>query len=46
VLTTQLYFPGEMRNRTDGLFRRDLLLAMSDEAGVRTGRFHFVLDAD
>jgi len=45
VLTTQLYFPGEPRNRTDGLFRRDLLLAMADGSSGRFGRFHFVLDS-
>ena len=44
LLTTQLYFPGEPRNRTDGLFRRDLLLATSTSGDARLGRFHFVLE--
>ena len=44
VLTTQLYFPGEPRNRTDGLFRRDLLLAIREGTTPRDGRFHFVLE--
>jgi protocatechuate 3,4-dioxygenase beta subunit len=38
-LTTQLYFPGESGNRRDGLYRRDLELAMSGGQG----RFDFVL---
>ena len=45
VLTTQLYFPGEPRNRQDSLFRSDLLMAVRDEAGRKQGRFHFLLDA-
>lgn len=45
ILTTQLYFPGEPRNREDGLFRSDLLMAVNAAAaGARQGRFHFVLD--
>ena len=44
VLTTQLYFPGEPRNRTDGLFRRELLMAVSAGATSKEGRFHFVLE--
>jgi len=43
LLTTQLYFPGEPRNRSDGLFRRDLLLAMGGSGDAQVGRFHFVL---
>jgi protocatechuate 3,4-dioxygenase beta subunit len=43
VLTTQLYFPDEPRNLEDFLFRRELLLAMSDAGGLRAGRFDFVL---
>ena len=44
VLTTQLYFPGEPRNRRDGLFRSDLLMALRDGADARRARFDFVLD--
>jgi protocatechuate 3,4-dioxygenase beta subunit len=43
-LTTQLYFPGEPKNRSDGLFRRELLLRMTKNAGLLAGRFDFVLD--
>ncbi len=45
VLTTQLYFPDEPRNREDGLFRSDLLMAVRDESGRKQGRFHFLLNA-
>src|ERR1700726_2378894 len=44
LLTTQLYFPGEPKNRSDGLFRRELLLRMTKNAGLLAGRFDFVLD--
>ncbi len=43
VLTTQLYFPGEPLNRTDGLFRRELLMRTARNAGVLAGRFDFVV---
>jgi protocatechuate 3,4-dioxygenase beta subunit len=45
VLTTQLYFPGEKRNRSDGLFRGDLLMSLDADASPRQGRFHFLIDA-
>ena len=32
ALTTQLYFPGEVRNRTDMLFSPDLLVSVSETA--------------
>lgn len=41
LLTTQLYFPDEARNARDGLFRPDLVMAMSD--GGAAGAFDFVL---
>jgi protocatechuate 3,4-dioxygenase beta subunit len=44
ILTTQLYFPGESRNGSDGLFHSSLLLQMTDITGGRQGRFNFVLD--
>ena len=44
VLTTQLYFPGEPGNRTDGLFRRELLMRTAKTQGDVAGRFDFVLD--
>ena len=43
VLTTQLYFPGEARNRSDGLFRKELLMRTAKNEGWLAGRFDFVL---
>jgi len=45
VLTTQLYFPGEPKNRSDGLFRAELLMSLDASSTPRQGRFHFLLDA-
>jgi protocatechuate 3,4-dioxygenase beta subunit len=44
VLTTQLYFPAEAKNRSDGLFRRELLMRTTKNAGWLAGRFDFVVD--
>ena len=44
VLTTQLYFPGESQNRSDGLFRKELLVRTAKNEGWLAGRFDFVLD--
>ncbi len=33
VLTTQLYFPGEAQNRSDGLFRKELLVRTVERRG-------------
>lgn len=44
VLTTQLYFPDEPRNRSDGLFRRALLMQVAKAEGELAGRFDFVID--
>ena len=43
VLTTQLYFPGEARNAADGIFSTELLMAIEDITGGKTGAFDFVL---
>jgi len=43
VLTTQLYFPGEPKNRSDGLFRKDLQIRTAKNAGWLAGRFDFVV---
>lgn len=43
VLTTQLYFPGEAKNRSDGLFRKSLLVRTAKNAGWIAGRFDFVV---
>jgi protocatechuate 3,4-dioxygenase beta subunit len=42
VLTTQLYFPDEPGNASDGIFREELLL---DMGGDRQASFTFVLEA-
>jgi protocatechuate 3,4-dioxygenase beta subunit len=44
ILTTQLYFPGEPRNRTDRIFKADLLLAVEDTATGKSAMFDFILD--
>lgn len=45
VLTTQLYFPGVARNRTDRIFHSALLLENWRKVGSRrAARFDFVLD--
>jgi protocatechuate 3,4-dioxygenase beta subunit len=44
LLTTQLYFPGEPRNRSDDLFRRELLMRTDERGGSLAARFDFVLD--
>jgi protocatechuate 3,4-dioxygenase beta subunit len=44
VLATQLYFPGEQQNRSDGLFRKELLVRVEREGERLTGRFDFILD--
>jgi protocatechuate 3,4-dioxygenase beta subunit len=44
VLTTQLYFPGEAGNARDPLFRRELLMAVSDAVSGRAARFDFVIE--
>ena len=47
VLTTQLYFPDEPRNRRDRIFHPELVLRVADGGqGARAGRFDFVLDVE
>ncbi len=46
VLTSQLYFPNEPRNETDGIFDSRLIMDLvepEDDAGGSTGFFTFVL---
>ena len=43
ILTTQLYFPGEPRNRTDGIFDSSLLMEVRSAGSGRRARFRFVL---
>ena len=47
VLTTQLYFPDEPGNESDGIFHPDLVLDMqqTDDEDGQLGFFTFVLDA-
>jgi protocatechuate 3,4-dioxygenase beta subunit len=45
VLTTQLYFPGEARNASDGIYSADLLMAIEDVSGGKSGAFDFVVRA-
>ncbi len=44
VLTTQLYFPGEASNQTDGIFNRALVVEMRDTAAGKVAFFTFVVD--
>ncbi|MGH9222790.1 MAG: dioxygenase [Acidimicrobiales bacterium] len=43
ILTTQLYFPGEARNASDGIYRRELEMDISDTANGKNGTFDFVV---
>jgi protocatechuate 3,4-dioxygenase beta subunit len=43
ILTTQLYFPGEPRNRSDSIFDSSLLMDISRVGNGRRARFRFVL---
>jgi len=43
LLTTQLYFPDEPKNASDGLFRRELLMKVATAGEGLSGRFDFVL---
>jgi protocatechuate 3,4-dioxygenase beta subunit len=43
ILTTQLYFPGEPRNRTDSIFDSSLLMDIRRAGRGRRAQFRFVL---
>ncbi len=43
VLTTQLYFPGDPRNRDDGLYRPELLIDVRNVGDAQEGSFTFVV---
>jgi len=43
VLTTQLYFPGDARNTSDGIYRKELEVAMTDAADGKNATFTFAL---
>lgn len=43
VLTTQLYFPDEPGNRSDGIYRRELTMQIMRKGAQRAARFDFVV---
>ena len=43
ILTTQLYFPDEPGNRSDGIYRRDLTMQVARKGGQRDAKFDFVV---
>jgi protocatechuate 3,4-dioxygenase beta subunit len=43
ILSTQLYFPAEVRNSTDSLFKPELLLKIRESGAGRVAVFNFVL---
>lgn len=45
VLTTQLYFPDEPRNRSDGIYRRELTMQVVRKARQRDAKFDFIIAA-
>lgn len=44
ILTTQLYFPNEAQNSSDGIFNAALVMDVQDTANGKTAAFDFVLD--
>jgi protocatechuate 3,4-dioxygenase beta subunit len=44
TLTSQLYFPGEARNQSDGIFNPGLIVTMQDVAGGKVAYFNFVIE--
>lgn len=43
VLTTQLYFPDEPRNRSDGIYSGELTMQVARKDGRRAAKFDFVV---
>src|SRR5229473_4030413 len=43
VLTTQLYFPGEARNSSDGIFSPELLMQVQNTANGQLATFNFII---
>ena len=43
MLTTQLYFPDEPSNRSDGIYRGELTMQVARKDGRRAARFDFVV---
>ena len=46
VLTTQLYFPDELANESDGIFNPDLVMDLRETDEGQLGFFNFVLAVD
>jgi len=44
ILTTQLYFPGEPSNNSDGIFSSKLLMNVQDASDGKAAKFDFVLN--
>jgi protocatechuate 3,4-dioxygenase beta subunit len=44
ILTTQLYFPGEARNASDGIYRKECEVTIGDAADGKAAKFTFVLN--
>jgi len=45
VLTTQLYFPDDPRNRSDWIYRPELTMQVTRDSGRRNARFDFIIAA-
>ncbi|MBI5877507.1 MAG: dioxygenase [Chloroflexi bacterium] len=43
ILTTQIYFPNEPANQSDGIFNAALLTTLVDTPGAKTAVFYFLL---
>jgi len=43
ILTTQLYFPGEARNDSDGIFSPELLMHVQQTTNGQLAMFNFVI---
>jgi protocatechuate 3,4-dioxygenase beta subunit len=46
ILTTQLYFPDEPGNRSDSIFRPELVMTLRDGTSSRSATFDFVLETN
>ena len=44
TLTTQLFMPGLATNKTDPIFRDELVVCMSSSSGAKSATFDFVID--
>lgn len=44
ILTTQLYFPGQERNRADSIFNEELVVDLQETQEGKAARFDFILN--